>query len=820
MAADPDDPSLVEALAAARDDDEVPPGMLLAQAKIAGSLFGAAAPGLGRFRVLARLGGGGMGVVYSAYDPQLDRGVALKTVHVPTTSALTALGEAKALAKLSHPNVVPVFDVGIESGHVYIVMELVRGATLRDWVVGKELRDILEVYRQAALALAAAHDAGLVHRDFKPENALVGLDGRVRVVDFGLACEATAGSGIRAGTPRYMPPESEVTPAGDQYSFGLALGEAVAEPRPRWLQDVVVRATATAPGDRFASMHDLLRALGRDPARIRRVRLVAGSVMLALAAVGASAFVVGRGGAATSFTEACTGAERELETTWSAAAQSVQLKRIGAISAYGAEIAPALASQLADYRARWVANHRAACFAHHRGEQSDALLDRRMACLDRSRAGLSTMSELAKAASGDSLFGLPLAVRAIPEPSACADVNRLLADVAPPASQIAPAVAEARIVLERARVTLAAGQADRAVAITEAIVAKARTLGYLPLLAEALLVEGQARMPAADIERAVARLLEAQKVGLEAGLAGIAVEAWARRAYLLVLHDAPIDGREIVEPLATRVEPFVRALLANNLGTVALAGGDRATARARFRAALDAGRGVTGPRMVELANIRLNLALVSDEPTERDRRWLDAEAEMVRLVGRDHPATLLVAWAHATAVAMPLAMFTATLSDLCPRYELHGAFAKLAAECWTELAVADDALGDRTRALGAADRALALGAERQTGTAEVAGYARLWRDDPAGARTAFERALARIPDRPEEAWFERFGRAKLQVGLGRSLAAAGHLVAARKILDGAVNTLAEIGSKHPEATAQRRLEQARAALATVTGAVR
>ena len=816
MAADPEDPSLVEALAAARDDDDAPPGMLLAQAKIAGNLFGTAAPGLGRFRVLSRLGGGGMGVVYAAYDPQLDRGVALKTVHVPTASEVTALGEAKALAKLSHPNVVPVFDVGIEAGHVYIVMELVRGATLRDWVLGKELREVLDVYRQAGLALAAAHDVGLVHRDFKPENALVGDDGRVRVVDFGLACEATAGSGKRAGTPRYMPPEPEVTPAGDQYSFGLALGEAVPEPRPRWVQDVVQRATAPAPAERFASMHEVLRALGRDPARIRLRRAIAAGVAVAIAAVGTGAFIVGRGAVATA-AEPCSGAEREIETAWSAEAQDAQLARIGALSAYGAEIAPELGKQLVEHRARWVANHRAACFAHHRGEQSDALLDRRMACLDRSRAGLATVAELAAAANRDALPGLPRAVRAIPDPSACADVSALLADVDPPAPAVASPVAEVRLSLERARVTNAAGQADGAVRIAEAAVAKARTLGYAPLLAEALLAEGHARMPAGDIAPAVERLREAQSVAFASGLASIGVEAWARRAWLLGNRGQPFDGGDIIEPLAARAEPFVRALLANNLGSVALYAGDRATARTRFTAALAEARGVTGARAIELANIRMNLAIASDDPLARDGLWRDAETEFIRLVGRDHPDTLFVAWNRATATPMPLAAFAATLDDVCARDELHPAFATRTTDCLAELANARDALGDRPRALLATDRAVVLGAEAQLNTAEVAGYARLWRDDTQGAITAFERDLARLATRADEPWFRRFARAKLQVGLGRTHAAASHPAIARKLLETAVATLTQIATEQPAPALHRRLEQARAELAKLTG---
>jgi len=185
-----------------------------------------------------------MGVVYEAYDPDLARRVALKLVNVAAWDHEAALDEAKALAKLSHPNVVPIYDVGLDRDHVYLVMELVRGKTLRQWPGDHTLCELLVVYQQAGVALAAAHDACLVHRDFKPDNAIVGTDGRVRVVDFGLACEAdepacAAGERRRvAGTPHFMAPEIKargaITPAADQYSFCVALADALAlvkEPR-------------------------------------------------------------------------------------------------------------------------------------------------------------------------------------------------------------------------------------------------------------------------------------------------------------------------------------------------------------------------------------------------------------------------------------------------------------------------------------------------------------------------------------------------------------------------------------------------------------
>ncbi|MCA9716703.1 MAG: serine/threonine protein kinase, partial [Myxococcales bacterium] len=147
---------------------------------------------IGRFVLMEQIGAGGMGIVRSAYDPQLDRRVALKLIHpddVSEQARVRLLREAQALARLSHPNVVQVHESGSEGDRVFIAMEYVVGVTMCEWIRREEpgWREIVERYAQAGKGLAAAHEAGLVHRDFKPENVLIGDDGRVRVTDFGLA---------------------------------------------------------------------------------------------------------------------------------------------------------------------------------------------------------------------------------------------------------------------------------------------------------------------------------------------------------------------------------------------------------------------------------------------------------------------------------------------------------------------------------------------------------------------------------------------------------------------------------------------------------
>ena len=150
---------------------------------------------IGRYRVEGQLGEGGVGMVFAAHDPELGRRVAVKLLRPdrlgsdPLAAGERLREEAQAMAQLAHPNVATVYDVGEHDGGVYIAMELVEGQSLREWLdqMVRPWKEVLSMYFQAGRGLAAAHDAGMIHRDFKPANVLVGRDGRARVVDFGLA---------------------------------------------------------------------------------------------------------------------------------------------------------------------------------------------------------------------------------------------------------------------------------------------------------------------------------------------------------------------------------------------------------------------------------------------------------------------------------------------------------------------------------------------------------------------------------------------------------------------------------------------------------
>jgi predicted Ser/Thr protein kinase len=305
---------------------------------------------IGRFLILRKLGEGGMGEVFSAYDEQLDRKVAIKllqSAYAPEETQKRLLREAQALARLSHPNVVAVHEVGEANGDVFVVMEHIDGKTLREWQneEPRSAAEILAAYRMAGRGLAAVHAAGMVHRDFKPDNVMIDRKGRVRLLDFGLAhargikqaepAEPAKGhvqdtlqseltiEGAIVGTLAYMSPEQflgqEVDARSDQFSFCVALYESIYQKNPftssksgallapaaaegpiepptradipNHVREALLRGLAREPNERFASMDALLAILDEgpvaDPTALSRQRVIF-ALLLAAAAGGAS----------------------------------------------------------------------------------------------------------------------------------------------------------------------------------------------------------------------------------------------------------------------------------------------------------------------------------------------------------------------------------------------------------------------------------------------------------------------------------------------------------------------------------------------------
>ncbi len=265
---------------------------------------------VGRFRLLAKLGEGGMGVVVEALDEHLDRKVALKFLTRARDDEVARerlAREARSLARLSHPNIVAVYDSGVSEGLHYLAMELVEGRTLRRWLDGDDAApppgrvEILEMFLAIGRALAAAHELGVVHRDFKPDNVLIGDDGRPRIVDFGLASIGQAAvlgpavdpdaldhhgasltrTGAVMGTPAYMAPEQwHGRPAdarSDQFGYCVALFEALYRRSPFAGESMAALMAAVIEGEPVAipvgervpdALHQaILRGLAREPAQ-------------------------------------------------------------------------------------------------------------------------------------------------------------------------------------------------------------------------------------------------------------------------------------------------------------------------------------------------------------------------------------------------------------------------------------------------------------------------------------------------------------------------------------------------------------------------
>jgi predicted Ser/Thr protein kinase len=283
---------------------------------------------IGRYRIESRIGAGGMGEVYLAVDEELARKVAIKRVLPGMISGRhheRLRDEARALAKLSHPNVVQVYEIGEHDGRTFLAMEYVEGQTLAQWLAEqpRTWREILAHFCTAARGLAAAHEAGVIHRDFKPENILLGNDGSVRVADFGIALaetdlvdvsairsiregDETSATNYIAGTFRYMSLEQlrgdTIDARSDQFAFCVALYEALWGAQPWALGNVMERlgvleqerarkpprgkvpaqvwwilrrGLARSPGDRWPDMGALIQALGRVSCR-RREAIAAG----------------------------------------------------------------------------------------------------------------------------------------------------------------------------------------------------------------------------------------------------------------------------------------------------------------------------------------------------------------------------------------------------------------------------------------------------------------------------------------------------------------------------------------------------------------
>ncbi|MDP1825062.1 MAG: serine/threonine-protein kinase [Archangium sp.] len=564
---------------------------------------------VGRFVVIDTVGMGGMGAVYSAYDPDLDRRVALKTLHTTGTSDPTAHGrmlrEAQAMARLSHPNVVNVFDVGEHRGGIFIAMEFVPGVTLRTWERAKERswREVVALFLQAGRGLAAAHAAHLVHRDFKPANVLLGEDGRARVTDFGVAradgsiepvgpmipsamgedsgrlnsnsfSEPLTRGDMVVGTVGYMSPEQAEakTPdaRSDQFSFCICLweglygkrpflGTSVAEvtkallhgplpPRPRgtkvpaWLHAVLIRGLERDPDKRYPSMEALLQDLDRAPDEWRRKALPWAAVAAVLLSVGGLQL----------FSQArergrCEAVGGELTGVWDDALRAQLATAFGKVTRPFSAAALASAERALDTHAKeWTSAATQSCEqAWVRKELPEADYRLEAACLAQRKRELAAVVTVLATADEGVVERAGTLAWSLPPVRGCTQLARLKSDP----RLLAAGGDEARVSalqasLARARSLIDAGKLTDAAPVIEQALASAKELNRRALEAEALSLLGGMHQAAGKFADSADAWTRAVMAAQASGFDELLALAAVRLTTVVGFHlNRPADGR-------------------------------------------------------------------------------------------------------------------------------------------------------------------------------------------------------------------------------------------------------------------------------------
>ena len=763
------------------------------------------APGtpVGRYLLIAPLGRGGMATVYRAYDPELQRAVALKMLSdgdADDRGHERLLREAQALARIPHRNVVRVFDVGLHGDAVFIAMELLPGVTLQHWLAEQRpsARRTLAVLVEIGRGLAAIHGAGLVHRDVKPSNVVIGDDDVPQLIDLGLARvhaavvddgpdapaagPAVTAHGRVSGTPAYMAPEHHagdaVTPASDQFSFCVTAYEALYGTRPfagdtldelrRQVQSGAVRPPPPRRGVRGHVTRAILRGLAHDPARrfpsvaalvdelTPRPRWIArGVVCAALTSIVIAVAVLGR-----TPPPACTGDLAAVAQVWGPARRAALVHAfVTTGEARAADTAPRVAARLDGYVARWRDRSQAVCEATRAAAQPPAMLDRRTACLDRRLATMGALvTELVDHADASAIDQAVAATEALPELAPCENLTALLAsDEAGPRGRLA---AE----LDQVDSTLTTGHYDRARSRADDVLRRAEAANDRATIAAARYRIGRLHALSGDAISAQRALEAAVAAAVLVKDDDLIARCWIELVAVRGVDQAHRDiglalGQAADVAIVRAGEPWrLRAQLDNNLGILANSQGAFADGRDWHRRALALFDRELGPDATATAMALDNLGNALDGLRERDEARTVHERALAirrRALGAAHPDV------------------AASLSNLANT--LRG-------------------LGDHAQALVRLDEALAIAraslGEHHMGVAVVlASMAQvlhaLARYPEARQRYSEAMDVATAALRPGHPMI-----AECRAGRGKSALAAGDLIAARADLEAAVAAMA------------------------------
>ncbi|MET0595895.1 MAG: serine/threonine-protein kinase [Polyangiaceae bacterium] len=843
-----------------------------------------------RYIVVDEIGRGGMGVVYRAYDPELDRRLALKLISRRDPDGLGSgrlLREAQALAQLSHPNVVAVYDVGTFGSSVFMAMELVEGATLRGWLREKKrsASELLDVFLAAGDGLAAAHRANIVHRDFKPSNLLIGGDGRVRVADFGLARStvsraagstslriepATSGTAMRAspdaitlpgpgaareiespnlddvatrpatrraselgvdttglpslptserlpsrtsgsprsdaltaegtimGTPEYMSPEqrdgSPVDALSDQYSFCVCLYEAfygkrphkatsggaerettgrhramvasgAATPVPRRLRALLTRGLSERWEDRFPSMEALLaelRLVRHPPRPMWPVALAAAGLAL-LAVLGYRA-VRGRQN------QLCQGGPAKTREIWDDARRDAVRASFAASGVPYAEHTFGIVSGAIDrYTAEWAHAYTDACEdTRLRGEQSEDMLDRRMACLEQRRVELAAKIDVFARADRASLEKAAQTAQSLPQIRDCADIVRLASRGMPPNPATRSEVERSWGELAKAKALFESGRYAEGEPVAKRVAEQATALHYRPLEADARLTLALFLDANGEYTPAETELRQALRAAQSGGVLDVAARAWiglvkvvgVRQQHHAEAHEWALDAESHLE-----ASPASES----TLGLLLSAESDLLYQEGKYERAVETGQkaramlvSAFGAEAAPVADVLKTIGNADADLGRTDAARTDYEQARdiwEKALGPEHPA-VAAAWNNLGTLQLEHETFDAALGNF---RRAQGIWIRSLGPDHPNVAIATTNIGEALRALGDREGAMAafrsalqirtraLGEDHPLCAGNLANLGSLAFDteDYAGSYRWYERAL--------EVWEKRLG---------------------------------------------------------------
>lgn len=611
---------------------------------------------VGRYIVLYLVGKGGMGQVYAAYDPTLDRKVALKVLHRTGARANQALlAEARTLAKIKHTNVMTIYEVGDLGGRIYLAMEYIDGVSLLEFAEDADEEEILRYFCQAAEGIAAAHELGIVHRDIKPANLLVTDQKNAVVCDFGLASKEKETKKV-AGTPGYMAPEQtqgNATAASDQYglcrSLQVALGADGSRTR-KGLGAFFARGMNEDPSMRFRDMSSFacgLQAVLDRPRRVRRWLMVS---VLSLIVLGSVVAFLWKNKMEPTQVAACTDAAERFAEIWGETRQVRIGERFASLPGFGTGLWELARQHIDSYERDWVHQRTVSCQRASSKELSAVEYDRRVLCLDRRRREVDRLLGAIAEADTDELLHVLDAFEVVGDVHSCLSIDD--EPPLPSAAEAAKSVAELRLALAEIKVALRLGQHDAAQERLRALGTQAEAVGYLPLIAEVALARAGLLSGRLDFESAEEWFRQAIVAGTAGRHDRIVAEAWLGLAFLHGHHmdafaEADNDlenGRAFLKRVSALGE--LPMIYERNLGWLRLRQGKPEEAIEHYLLAIElASERKDSERSRDRAMLHSDLgsAYLRAGDIEKAAQELGiAMKEMSALLGSKHPDTLTV----------------------------------------------------------------------------------------------------------------------------------------------------------------------------------